>query len=278
MRIKFSGLRPITVDRQTFSAWFPQLSGMHGIDGDELVEDLDTRLQHRYGIPSRMIEYTLSELFKKLGHYSCFDSGQKQKRLIQELWTQLVKDVKNVYHSSKGLRSSRQMFITLSYLAADHASILLAEALAQFWVHFESLISQESPTYRGDWARALAKVQEALEGPTTRNLEPFAIMPYAGYHRGRARRALPWPGHRARSLPVIRRRHSPDMSLAIPTYPSSGWASPMMSPVGYPGGDYFDELQNLQWQQNDMGMKLDNVDGKLDVLLGGLGYGYGYGY
>ena len=89
MRIKFSGLRPITVDRQTFSAWFPQLSGMHGIDGDELVEDLDTRLQHRYGIPSRMIEYTLSELFKKLGHYSCFDSGQKQKRLIQRRmdWT-----------------------------------------------------------------------------------------------------------------------------------------------------------------------------------------------
>jgi hypothetical protein len=41
----------------------------------------------------------------------------------------------------------------------------------------------------------------------------------------------------------------------------------MMSPVGYPHAGYFDEVGRLQYQQEEMNMKLDNVDGKLDVLI-----------
>jgi len=246
---------------------------MHNVDGDDLVDNLEARFTYRYGITRLHIENTLSELFTRLGQHSHIDQRQKQMRLVQVLAAQSVMDAKSRY-PIKGLRRVRQMFIILSYLAAEHGSFLLAEALTYFWVNNEPVLSQESSKYHGDWWRALAKVQEALEEPTTRDLEPFAIMPYAGFHRGRSPRALPWPGHRARSLPVMRRRHSPDMSLSIPTYPSSGWASPMISPVGYPRGDYFDELQNLQWQQSEMGMKLESVDGKLDVLLGEFGYGY----
>jgi hypothetical protein len=46
----------------------------------------------------------------------------------------------------------------------------------------------------------------------------------------------------------------------------------MISPVGYPRDDYFEELNNLQYQQSEMSMKLDNVDGKLDILLAGYYY------
>jgi hypothetical protein len=45
-----------------------------------------------------------------------------------------------------------------------------------------------------------------------------------------------------------------------------------MSPVGYPHAGYFDELGNLQYQQEEMNMKLNNVDGKLDILINGMMY------
>jgi hypothetical protein len=47
-----------------------------------------------------------------------------------------------------------------------------------------------------------------------------------------------------------------------------------MSPVGYPHAGYFDELGNLQYQQEEMNMKLNNVDGKLDILINGMMYSW----
>ena len=279
MKIVFNRQRSIPVDYRTISAWFPQLSLHHRIDGDDLVYNLDVRIQGRYEITIRHIEYALFELFKRLGHNSGFDDRHTQMRLVKSLSNLLVTDGKTNYHS-RGLQSTRYMFIILSYLAAEQGSVLLAETLEYFWHQGQFLISEESSRYDGDWVKALGKVREAMEEPATMDFEPFAMVPHAGWRRGRSARALalPWAGHRARSLPAIRRRHSPDMRVAIPAYPSSAWASPIMSPVGYPRGDYFDELQNLQWQQSEMGMKLDSVDGKLDVLLGGYGGYGGYDY
>jgi hypothetical protein len=57
------------------------------------------------------------------------------------------------------------------------------------------------------------------------------------------------------------------MRLASPSYPSSAWTSPVILPIGYPRDDYLEELGNLQYQQSEMNMKLNNVDGKLDLLL-----------
>ncbi|KAH6868517.1 hypothetical protein BKA58DRAFT_459381 [Alternaria rosae] len=270
LKIAFNGHRSIPIDRRTLSAWLPQLSWIQRMDGDDLVDELESRIQDRYGISRHHIERTLSELFRRLGQHSGFDERQTQMRLVHDLSNLLMIDSRTVSHS-RGLRSSRYMFIILSYLAAEQGSVLLAEALYYFWLQDQYLISQESSAYDEDWVKALAKVREAMEGPATMNFEPFAMVPHAGWHRGRSARALapPWRGHRARSLPVIRRRHSPDMRLAIPTHPSSGWASPMISPVRYPRGDYFNELQNLQWQQSEMNMQLSSVDGKLDFLLAG---------
>ena len=275
MRIIFSGRHQIQINNEIISAWFPQVAHWRKIDGSGLVYNLQSRIQTRYGITHHQITKTLYNFFNELARYRGLDEEQTQTCVLQVLLAQLRTGAKSHWHTD-GLRDSRHTFIILAYLASAYESDLLAETLAQFGIEGMRQIQKELPRYLRDWHKAAEKIREVMEGPTAMDLEPFAIMPYAGFRRGRSPRALPWPGHRARSLPAIRRRHSPDMSLAIPTYPSSGWASPMMSPVGYPGGDYFDELQNLQWQQSEMGMKLNSVDGKLDVLLEGFGYGHGY--
>lgn len=270
MKIVLGGRHPIHVDTGTISAWFPQLVYTHKIDGTGIVHHLASRISVRYGITTEHIRRTLSELFTGLGRYPGYEKEQTQMRIIQVLVTKLVTDDEYA-HLSKGFRGSRNTFITLAYLASDYESVLLAEALSLFLAQGVQLIQKELPRYVRDWQKAAKKIREVMEEPATMDFEPFAMVPHAGWHRGRSPRALalPWPGHRSRSLPAIRRRHSPDMRLAIPTYPSSGWASPMISPVGYPRGDYFDELQNLQWQQSEMSMQLSSVDGKLDFLLAG---------
>ena len=273
MRIIFSGRYQIHINNEIMSAWFPQQAHSRKIDGSGLVYNLQSRIQNRYGITNHQITKTLYGFFNELERYTGLDEEQTQMCVLQALLTQLRTGAKS-HWLADGLRDSRHTFIILAYLASAHESDLLAETLARFGVEGMRWIQKDSPKYLRDWRKAAEKIREVMEGTTSMDMEPFAIMPYAGFLRGRSRRALPWPGHRARSLPAIRRRHSPDMSLTIPTYPSSGWASPIISPVGYPGGDYFDELQNLQWQQSAMGMKLDSVDGKLDVLLGGYGHGY----
>jgi len=273
MRITFGGHRSVQVDDVTAYAWFPRLLRMPMVSGYELVSNFEDSIRDRYGIRNSDIQDTLYQLFRGLGKYRGYDEHQPQMGIIQVLCNQFTADARTTY--TRGLRGTRHMFVILAYLAVDQESLLLAETLLKFWLRAVQMTQTESRKHQGDWWKAVRKIQEMMEEPATMDLEPFAMIPYAGYHRGRTPRALPWPGHRARSLPAIRRRHSPDMRLAISAYPSSGWASPIMSPVGYPGGDYFDELQNLQWQQSEMGMKLDSVDGKLDVLLGGYG-GYGY--
>jgi hypothetical protein len=270
MKIVFSGHQQVSISDRTIFAWFPQLSYMPYVGGYELVHNLEYRIRGRYGIPNREIEDTLHKLFRNLKEYSGFDERQMQIGIVEVLYSQLAMDIQTAWHT-RGLRGSRHAFIILAYLALEQESVLLAQALYQFWNQSAQLIHKESRKYGGDWMKALEKIQEVLQGPTTMDIEPLAMMPYVLPHHGRSRRALalPWHGHRARSLPAMRRRRSPDMRLAIPTYPSSGWTSPVMSPVGYPRGDYFEELDNLQNQQSEMSYQLNNVDQKLDLLLAG---------
>jgi hypothetical protein len=270
MKIIFDAHRPIRIHDTTMYAWFPQLADSQSVDGFWLAESLQSRIQGRYGISSYDISETLRELFIRLGRNPGFGEDRTQMSILQTLLQELKRDVKTAWHT-KGLQGSRHAFVILAYLASEHESVLLAQALLQFWQHGGHHIQKESRRYLPDWQKALQKIQEVLQGPTTMDIEPLAMMPYVLPHHGRSRRALalPWHGHRARSLPAMRRRRSPDMRLAIPTYPSSGWTSPVMSPVGYPRGDYFEELDNLQNQQSEMSYQLNNVDQKLDLLLAG---------
>ncbi len=257
-----------------FSYWFPQLAHTPWVDGNSLVDNLETHINGRYGIKELQIEQTLLKFFGRFGSHSGFVEEQVQMRVAKFLSALLTKDMQNAWQS-KGLRDSRHTFLVLAYLSVDYSSPLLGETLLCFWTQAMQWISgKESAKYAGDWHKAVEKITELMEEPTAMSLAPLAMIPYAGLHRGRSPRALalPWAGHRARSLPAMRRRHNPDMRLAIPTYSSSTWASPMISPVGYPRNDYFEELDNIQYQQSEMNMKLNNVDGKLDLLLAGAYY------
>jgi hypothetical protein len=261
------GFDTVNVDGSTFRAWFPQLSYMSGFDGD-LVEDINTRIGGRYGITREDIEHTLLAFFKQLEYRLVSLEGQTRIRVVGFLMNQVQKDMQEVW-KARGLRKSRHMFVVLAYLASEGQSIYLAEALIRFWSQGTRYLMQESQQYHGDWRKALEKIRELMEGPPNLRLEALAMIPYAEMHRRRSPRALalPWLGHRARSLPAIRHRHNADMRLASPSYPSSAWTSPVISPIGYPRDDYLEELGNLQYQQSEMNMKLNNVNGKLDLLL-----------
>jgi hypothetical protein len=264
----------VNMDTKTLHTWFPHLSHRHWIDGNDLVDELNDHFHDRYGIKKHDVKETLLELLAQLGSHSSIVGDQTQMRVARVLRNHLATGVRTAW-DAKGLRVLRHTFIILAYLAFDHESFPLAEVLSQFWLTNAHLISQkESPKYEGDWHKAFEKIRELMEGPARMDPGALAMIPYVGLHRGRSPRALalPWSGHRSRSLPAIRRRHNPDMRLATPTYSNSAWPSPMISPVGYPRDDYFEELNNLQYQQSEMSMKLDNVDGKLDILLAGYYY------
>jgi hypothetical protein len=273
MKISFE-TNAVSLERRTSRAWFPQLSHTPWFDGTILMNDLGIHIGNRYGIKQHHIEEVLHWFFVRLESYSGSIGGQTGIRVVSALLAGLRKD-KEFSWESKGLRDSRHRFVILAYLASDYESVLLAEALFHFWSQGMQLIGQiESSNHFPDWKKGLDKVLELLENPTEMDVGALPMIPHANLHRGRSPRALalPWLGHRARSLPAIRRRHNPDMRPAIPAYPGSSWTSPMISPIGYPRNDYFEELNNLQYQQSEMSMKLDNVDGKLDFLLAGYYY------
>jgi hypothetical protein len=265
VHMRFGSRRPLWVDTRVLGAWFP---GVRNPPWDlrehDVVDCLNDHLNSRYGIRKDEIEQTLHQLFGRmeyLGNSYDHRHGETRDRVAGVLFKLLDTDFR--YYGgfmTKGLRHCRHAFVILAYLALEYGSPLLAEVLKNFWLYCQQGIAQnEVPVYLPEWYMAWEKIQEMMAGPGQMGL---------AWHRGRAPRhlALPWAGHRARSAPP-RHRRSPEMRLLMPAYPSSALTSPMMSPVGYPHAGYFDEVGRLQYQQEEMNMKLDNVDGKLDVLI-----------
>jgi hypothetical protein len=261
--MRFGSRRQLWVDAKTLDAWFPGVRNKPWkLNESRVVDYLDDHLNSRYGIRRGEIGQTLYMLFERMEYignpYDHFH-GETRDRVAGILCTLLELD----FHPfdgfmAQGLRHSRHAFVILAYLASKYGSPLLAEVLKNFWLYCQQgIIQHELPIYLPEWYMAWEKIQEMMAGPGQMGI---------GWHRGRAPRhlALPWTGHRARSAPP---RRSPEMRLLMPAYPSSALTSPMMSPVGYPHAGYFDEVGRLQYQQEEMNMKLDNVDGKLDVLI-----------
>jgi hypothetical protein len=263
----------IHVDGRAFLAWFPDILREHGygsINGSAVVNLLYLRLKPRYRIPKDTIRYAFHQLLIQLRYHFSQGHGETRMRVSMILGQLLKQDVfSGGFVEPEGLIRARHSFVVLAYLAHECNSFLLAGALMQFYSEAQPMITRDHADYLvREWQPALRKLEDM--GAEDMMPEPPLV---SFWPQGRAppRLALAWPGHRARSAPP-RHRHSPDMRLALPAYPNSAYTSPMMSPVGYPHAGYFDELGNLQYQQQEMNMKLDNVDGKLDVLINGMMY------
>ncbi|KAF1940008.1 hypothetical protein EJ02DRAFT_445748 [Clathrospora elynae] len=233
------------------------------------------RLIGRYGIRKPQIRQTLQLLFERLGDTLLPMYGETRICVAAELTNLLKIDFQSGGLSSKGLRNAREAFVILAYLAHEWESVMLAGALMHFWVMcMHGIMHQEHRGYLQDWHKALGKIQELgpegmVQGPPHMPGSPLATIPYTPWNHGRMQHpsALPWPVHRARSAPAARRRHSPDMRLALPAAANSAWTSPMMSPVGNQRAGYFDDIDNLQYQQQEVKMKLNDVNYKLDLLV-----------
>lgn len=254
------------VDAATFRAWFPTMMlPLHRgawMSVDSVVDEIDDHFSGRYGITRRQIERTLLLLFEVFKPHHGPLRGESRWNLKNELLSRLRNEAQSHPWAWKDLRSTRHTFIVLAHLATDHASELLIDALSSFWPQAQPIVEQyEQPHQRDEWYRAAAKVEQ-LGDPHT----------YAGWPRSRASHTLgiAWPGHRARSAPAVRHgHHHPEMRLTMPTFTNSAWASPMIAPVTFPRVDYPDDLENIQYQQQEMSVKLDNVDEKLDLLMTG---------
>jgi hypothetical protein len=266
--MRFGHHRPLWIDGTILDAWFPGMRHQPWLmNENHIVESLYDHLSNRYGVKKSEIELTLHKLFEQMeydGNPYDYPYGETRHIVAQALVLQLNLDF-NSFNGfpGKGLRRSRHAFVILAYLASYCESSLLAEVLINFWILCQQGIKQsEYPGYLQDWFRALQKIQEMAAGP--------AHMDH-GWPRGRAARhlAIPFPGHRARSAPP-RRRRSPEMRLIMPAYPGSAWTSPTMSPAMIQPNGFFDEVGMLQYQQEEMNSKLDNVDGKLNFLIQGM--------
>lgn len=258
----------VHVDGRAFHAWFPDILREYRygpINGADIVNSIWLRLRTRYNIHKNTIRLAIRALFEQYKYPFSQGHGETRMRVSMILAHLLSQDVATGgLLNDEGLIQARYSFVVLAYLAYEFNSFLLAGALMQFYSEAQPMIIRDHAEHLiREWQPALRKLEE-MDAEDMMPDPP--LMPF--WPRGRAppRLALAWPGHRARSAPP-RHRHGPDMRLALPAYPNSAYTSPMMSPVGYPHAGYFDELGDLKYQQEEMNMKLDNVDGKLDMLL-----------
>jgi len=266
IRVQIEGYRPMRVNAHTFHAWFPTtMRQPHGgwMNVDTVIDEAEEYFSGRYGITRRYIERTLHLLFESFASSHGTLRGATRMNLVQQLLIQMQNEAQNYPWAPKDLRFVRHAFTILTYLAFQFDSDLLAKALRTFWSQAKTIVGQcEQPHHSEEWYRAAAEIDQ-LEDPIL----------CAGWPRSRASRTLelPWSRHRARSAPAVRHRHHPpEMRITIPTLTSSAWASPIISPVAFSRVDYVDDFEKIQYQQQEMSMKLNNVDEKLDLLMTGL--------
>ncbi|KAF1850484.1 uncharacterized protein K460DRAFT_390981 [Cucurbitaria berberidis CBS 394.84] len=269
--IDFGPRGHIRVDVEAFLSWFPTIRRHHfPIDGLSLVNKLQARLQSHYNITRTEILQTLYTLCDHLQYHPLPFQGETRVRVTAALTHLLREDIEINGFNNRGLYRLRHSFVILAYLANDCVSTLLAGALFDFWYGCEQYIQLSDAHYlHKEWIPAVRKIEEVgadgmVHGAghmdfgalATRGRIPHRLM------------GLPWPDNRALSAPVTRRRRSPDMQMALAPFPNSAWTSPMISPAGFPRTQYFDEIDGLQYQQREMNMKLENIDHKLDFLVG----------
>ncbi|CAO2653495.1 Nn.00g029060.m01.CDS01 [Neocucurbitaria sp. VM-36] len=276
--IDFGTYPTIQLDAEALSNWFPPLAHRSNINGQPIVDKLFNRLLGRYDISKSLIRQTLYTFFGNLTYHVFSAQGETRMRITAALVQFLQKDYTKHGFNARGFHLSRHSFAILAYLAEEYESELLAGALWEFWLACSHAITQGDHRYLDhEWLPAVKKLRDLgfegmIHGPAQMSFGALATVPHGAWNRGRTPHrmigALPWPHTRAISAPATRRRHSPNMPMVLANFPNSEWQSPLMSPAGFPRANYFaDDIGVLQYQQQGMNMKLNDIDRKLDLLI-----------
>jgi hypothetical protein len=307
IHITFDSSPKIVVDRGTFVGWFPNheqhIQSGKRLEADEIARMLERLIFDRAGVrvPSANVEKVVRRTFEtmKRNHFA----GGWPPEAPSEKLTRMMADVLQHDKYDDTPYRSRAQFLVLCFAASLAHSSRLAKVLITFLSEFmPDILEAESPVNLHEWASGIRELQGLVSDVNLYRLQQqlagfgnhiankwrnhgyyhdaqAAMMrafmeaqqnPYLHCHRGRAPLAIGSPASwypRARSLPLVRRRRSRDMRIELPIIPSSAWTSPVMSPVGYARGNYFDEMENLQFQNVEMNAKLDNISDKVDMLV-----------
>lgn len=249
-------------------------------------------------ITESTVEKVLRRVFQTLQTPAWTFAHTTPEKRVRSLVQDSLHD--NISRSSMhGLRHARHTFLITCAFAKLALSQPLAEQMLKFFTSQQwEIESYENSRYMKEWhlgLRALSELSldQHVFGNSDNNnntlfdtwsptspLLPLMLAPHhydnpfdTYHHRGRGHghshgspRLLTPPHYpRARSLG---HRRSHGLQLALPRLSNSAWSSPVLSPAGRRPGPYFDEVGQLQWQQEEMNWKLDGIDQKLDRLVG----------
>lgn len=260
--IDFDQHGAIGVEAGVFHSWFEPQRYMLSpflVDGSEIVDFLYTYLHNRYNIDRTTIRVTLWTLFGYLNPPVSHIPGETRIRVASALVDAFYDDfIAGIWPDQ--FRRSRRCYIILAYLAKEWESVLLAGAMREFWSACGSTIAMHDPLYSHEWKTARKQLPGLWD-------DGMVHRPERTVHRGRTPSRWPrdWRGYRELSLPAIKLKPGPESQVAISGSSSLPWSSPM--PVGFPITNYFDDIDQLKWQQHAMNNKLDTMDQKLDLML-----------
>ncbi|KAF2846599.1 hypothetical protein T440DRAFT_405286 [Plenodomus tracheiphilus IPT5] len=278
------GGRHLEVNIDTLQTLFPGLAtNFWANNGDEMALSVSEALNGLTNprISLHTIEKVLFNMLEAMDSPTfTFTPTSPERRIRKHLEDKLHHE--NNHHSTHGLRQTRHTYLILCAFAKLTLSQPLAEQMTKFYSNQQWRIqSSEHPHYLNEWALGLRALRELSfdqtnlganiynAWPPTPPALPLMLAPHHNpfdtfHQRGRTPLLLAPPRYpRARSL-GHRRNHR--LQLALPRLANSAWTSPVLSPALRPG-NYFDEVGQLQWQQEEMNWKLDGIDQKLDRLV-----------
>ncbi len=290
------GSSSIMVGGDTLHKWCPALLdcgiGMH-IDATGLVDAIDSNLSFFASRPPS--EGTTRKTLKELFNY--WDPNVAQRRGLRTrdalraiINEQMHGDIE--IRSSLGLGRSRFYFLVYCLLARETGSSTLAEVIAEYFeIEAPLILANEKHKFRMEWYYGIQVLQGLL--PHSTWMEIIRKAPrqsgdtWPGY-QGEPRQdphlawilyqmamkaqqnALSSPPQRGRSSRRDGRIEGSPRAASLPPINSYSVACrpSMATGISNPVWPTFvDQVNQLHWNQEEMNLKLDRIDSKLDCLL-----------
>ena len=282
--------------------WCPvlidQLNSSPIINGESLVHSIESGLALCTSKPfnERTTKKALKKLFQHWGTERSSYQQPRTRALLHESMTELLQDDIDT-RNSWGLGHSRHRFMVYCLLARDTRSANLAETMITFFQdRVSEILKNEKHRFLMEWYYGMVELRSLIPGQTicevvraAASMSDTSRQGWQGWNKqdplvewilfqlglSKQHDALPdlssrgrthWPnqlkrigGSRASSLPSTTSRSGQQVGF-------SSWNQPTgaLSPVW---SNFVDKVNQLQWHQEEMNLKLDSIDRKLDCLL-----------